>query len=904
MIPARPFAAAAVAGLALFGAAAPAWSQQLIGDLAQAATPQPFSPDDLLFMEVTADGYQLAETMNVYGSRGGVYVPLGEFSRVLDFAVGVFRGEARAEGWFGSRETELSIDLRTNTAIVGGVQTQFQPGQAAIYDGDIYLRTDLLEAILPLKLRADVNAQTLVVMPTQPLPFQERLAREQRAAGIGVGERQIEATRIETPYRLFTPPAFDVNLGGQIARDGSNQTRSYDLRAAGDLGYAGFQGFIGSDQDGELNTARVLFERKDPDGRALGPLGATRAGIGDVFTPAMSVGAGSIGGRGAYYTSAPLEALDLSTPLDLRGELPLGEDVELYVNEVLQATQASATQGRYEFLDVPLTFGLNTIRLVFYGPQGQTREQVRRVNFGTGQVAAGSFVLRLGAVEQNTPVFEIGDAISDLEAGPLRVSALFDYGLSSTLTLSGGAARYTPRGRDGRSLGLLGLRSSIGSVAAQVDVALDDQGGQALNLGLAGRPLGVSLVGRHSEYAGAFVDETRQFGLTDTVSLRRATDLRADAQIRLGATALPLSMDLRRIERTDETDLFTADIRTSAPIDRYYVSTSLSYENEGLIDGRRDRLVGATDIATLIAARAQLRGGLSYEIGPNAGVDTAYANIDVPIRDIGAVRLGVVRALRNNDATTVQASALYRARQFDVSLTTAYETLNQEWTVGLQFGFGLSFDPFERRYRVTRPGVSSGGSAALDAFIDADGDGLRDPDEAAVRNVVLEAPSGAAITGIDGRVLASGLGDGAAVRMRVNVEGIDDPFLVGSMEAIEIVPRPGQTAAIPYPMQVTSEAEITVRMRRGDDVRTLAAVNLRLVPEAGGDPIAARTDHGGVALIEGLRPGRYRVTLEPTQALNLGLALEGEPIVIAPPSGGYVRADDVFIIIASSEPSA
>ncbi len=287
-------------------------------------------------------------------------------------------------------------------------------GQAAIFGDDIYLRTDLIEAILPLRLRADVNAQTLTVIPTIPLPFQERLAREQRAAQIGLGDSAVVAAVVETPYRLFSPPAFDVNLGGQIARDGSDQSRSYDVRMAGDLLYTGFQGFIGSDQDGQLNTARVLFERKDPQGHALGPLGATRAGIGDVFTPSMSLGAGGVGGRGAYYTSAPLEALDLSTPLDLRGELPLGEDVELYVNEVLQATQASADRGRYEFLDVPLTFGLNTIRLVFYGPQGQTRQQVRRVNFGTGQVASGRFVLRMGAVEQDTPVVQLGDPI----AGP------------------------------------------------------------------------------------------------------------------------------------------------------------------------------------------------------------------------------------------------------------------------------------------------------------------------------------------------------------------------------------------------------------------------------------------------------------------------------------------------------
>lgn len=907
MISLRPFATGLVVGLAVCGAISPsqASAQALVGELAQAADPQAFSADDLLFMEVTADGYQLAETMNVYGSRGGVYIPLGEFSRILDFAVGVFPAEARAEGWFGSRETELTIDLRQRRATVGGIVTPFDAGQTTLYDGDIYLRTDLIEAILPLRLRADVNAQTLTVFPTAPLPFQERLARDRRAAGLGPGENLVVAATIETPYRLFSPPAFDVNLGGQIARDGTDQTHSYDLRMAGDLLYAGFQGFIGSDQDGELNNARVLFERKDPAGRALGLLGATRAGIGDVFTPSMSLGAGSVGGRGTYYTSAALEALDLSTPLDLRGELPLGEDVELYVNEVLQATQASAEQGRYEFLDVPLTFGLNTIRLVFYGPQGQTREQVRRVNFGTGQVAAGEFVLRMGAVEQDRPVFQLGDPIDERETGTARFSALFDYGVSPVLTISGGAARYTPRDRDARSLGLLGVRASIGGLAAQIDIARDDQGGDAVSLGAAGRPFGVSVVGRHSEYAGGFIDETRLFGLTADVALARASDLRADAQLRLGgSTLLPLSLDLRRIERTDDTDLLTADVRTSAPIDRYYVSTSLSYENEGLIDGRRDRLVGAVDVATLIATRAQLRGGISYELGPEAEVETAYLNLDFPVLETSAIRVGVYHALGQGGGTTVQASGLYRAPRFDLSLSTAYDNRDGDWTVGLQLGFGFGYDPLAGRYRVSRPGVSAGGSVVLDAFVDANGDGRRDPGETPVSNVMLETPAGAAITGIDGRVVSHGLGDGAGVRMRVNTEAVDDPFLVGPSDAVEVVPRPGRTAIVDYPMQITSEVEIAVRLRRGDENRTLAAVDMRIVPEVGGETIIVRTDHSGVAFVEGLRPGRYRIELDPTQALNLNLTLEGAPQITAPPEGGFVRAPDVFIRITGQEPQA
>lgn len=903
MICVRPFAVGLVVGLAAFADALPASSQDVVVELARAAAPLPFSADDLLFMEVSADGYQLAETMNVYRSRSGVYVPLGEFSRVLDFAIGVFPVSAKAEGWFGSREVEVTIDLRQNRAVVGGVVSSFDAGQAAIFGDDIYLRTDLIEKILPLRLRADVNAQTLTVYPTIPLPFQERLAREQRAAGIGVGASSIAATRLATPYRLFTPPTVDVNLGGQIARDGIDQTRSYDLRVAGDLLFAGFQGFLGSDQDGELNNARILFERKDPAGHALGLLGATRAGLGDVFTPAMTLGAGSVGGRGVYYTSAPLEALDLATPLDLRGELPLGEDVELYINEVLQAMQVSASSGQYEFLDVPLTFGLNTIRLVFYGAQGQTREQVRHVNFGTGQVAAGGFVLRMGVVEQNRPLFEFGEPIPDQEAGSLRMSAMIDYGVSAGLTLSGGAARYTPRGRSSRDVGLVGVRSSIGGLAAQLDLARDDQGGEAASLGVAGRVFGISMVGRHSEYAGGFIDETRVSVMTNQVAVVRSTDLRIDSRIRLaGLPILPLLFDMRRVERTDDTDRVSADLRTSAPIGRYYVSTSLSYENESFSSGRQDRLVGAVDVATLIAAWAQFRAGLSYELGPEAELDRAYVNVDFPVRDIGSVRLGVFHALRDGAGTTFQATGLYRAPRFDLSLSTAYETDTGEWTLGLQLGFGFGYDPFSRRYGMTRPGVSGGGLVALDAFVDADGDGRRGRGEAAVSKIILETPAGPAITGIDGRVLSGGLGDGGAVRMRVNQEGIDDPFLVGRIGVIEVVPRPGRTVVVSYPMQSTSEVEVAVRLRRGEEARALAAVDLLLVPETGGDPVIARTDHSGIAFIDGISPGRYRIQLDPVQARTLKLSLEGTPEIVAPPEGGYIRSPDIFIRIAEPDP--
>jgi hypothetical protein len=905
MTAARRAAALAFVALAA-GAVTPAEAQDVVINLAAAAEPAPFSADDLLFMEVQADGYQLAETMNVYGSRAGVFVPLGEFARVLDFAVGVFPAQRRAEGWVGSRDRKLTIDLSTGVATVNGKAIAFAPGQAAVFEDDLYVRADLAEQLFPVRLRADVNAQTLTVLPTEPLPFQQRLAREARAAGLSQPQAVLRVQEAPAPYEMFTPPAFDVNLGGQVARDGVDQSHSFDIRMAGDLARAGFQGFLGSDRNGEPANARVLFERKDPDGHALGPLGATRAGLGDVFSPSMSLGAGSYGGRGVVYSTAPLETVDIATPLNLRGELPLGEEVELYVNEVLQAARATPDQGRYEFLDVPLTYGLNTIRLVFYGSQGQTREEVRRINFGSGQIEPGRLVMRLAAIQQDRSVFELQpDPTPDESQGEARLEALFDYGINTSLTVSGGLAHYAPAGFRERSIGLAGVRTSLFGVAAQFDAARDSEGGSAAMLGLAARPFGVSIVSRHAEYRGGFVDETRQVGATRDSLLRRATDFRADVQWRLSDSfSLPLSLDLRRLERVNGAGETNAEFRTSAPVDRYYLSTSLAWADTTTPTARARALVGAFDVATLVAARAQFRGGVAYTVSPGATVDSAYLTADIQVSERRTLRLSAVQALGGRDATTLQAAAFWRARRFDVALTSAWETRSGQWQVGLQLGFGFAFDPALGRYDIVRPGVSAGGSLAVNAFVDANGDGRRQPGEDGVSKIIVQTPAGAAITDEDGRAFISGLGDGAAASMRVNMEGVDDPFLLGRADVIRTVPRPGRTVRADLPLQQAGEIEMTVILHReGVDDRALAAVNIQLIPENGGAPIAARSDHAGVVFVEDVPPGRYRIRLDPQQAADLGMTLTGAPVAVLPANGGFVRFGTVVVQIPQGGPA-
>lgn len=887
---------AGLAALSLAAMPAEAVGQELARNLLIAADPQPFSPDDLLWMEVRSGDVQLTDSLNVYASRSGVYVPLGELSRVLDLAVGVFPAQRRAEGWVISPDRRLVVDLASGEARIDGRTVRFAAEQAAIYNDDLYVRIDLLQQLLPLRLSPDTAAQVMDLTPTEALPFQQRADRERRQAALGGAPDEPEPVRIDTPYTVFTPPSFDVNLGGLLGRDGVDQAGRYDVRAASDLLWAGFEGYLGSNEDGEVNDVRVVLTRKDPDGRALGPLGGTRAGLGDVFTPSMPIGAAGFAGRGLFYTSAPLENLDLATPLNLRGELALGEEVELYINEVLQAAQTSPVQGRYEFLDVPLAFGLNTIRLVFYGSQGQRREVVRRINFGAGQVEHGRLVFRFGAVEQGLTVFNVGQRTVSPSTGEARLAVMADYGLTPGLTISAGLARFTPDGAEARSLAAVGLRGSLGPVAAQIDIAFDDAGGSGGTVGFAARPFGVSVIARHSGYQGGFIDETRQLGVVDLAPLSSATDLRLDGQVKgPRGLAAPVSFNLRRLRRMDGIVLTDAELRASAPLGRLYASSSVAWQDD-TSNGAGPRWLGSTDVATLLSSRLQLRGGLSYELSPDPRVETAYATLDWQVTERNALRLGVVRTLGPSPETSWQASNLWRADRFDLAFNASYETESKEWRVGVQMGFGFGYDPFARGYRMTRPGAASGGAVAVNAWVDENADGRRQPDEPGVPGLIVDTPVGPVDTDANGHAVAVGLGDGASARIRLNAEGVDDPFLMAGPPVMAFTPRPGRTAVIDYPMRRSGELELSARLRRADgSLRPLAALNVELVSADGRTVVAARSDHAGVLFFEAVAPGDWTVRLEEAQSRQLNLK-QVEPVQVTIPAiGGFVRGGAVII---------
>ena len=270
--------------------------------------------------------------------------------------------------------------------------------------------------------------------------------------------------------------------------------------------------------------------------------------------------------------------------IDLRGELPVGYDVELYVNDVLRSGQKTPVQGRYEFLNVPLVRGLNVIRIVLNGPHGERTEQTKIVNVGGGQLAKGQFTIEAGVVQQDTPLINIQQPLVAGQTvdqngpgiGQLRASANIAYGLTGGITLLGGAATYAPSAKQDRLLQLTtGLRTSVFGLALQLDAAGDGKGGEGLSVGLAESPFGVSAVGHESIYRNGFVDETIGSG-TDGRPLTNHAQVDMDFNIHPRKDVLlPISLHFEDDSYADHSNTHIGGFRGSTTLTNILLSGGL-----------------------------------------------------------------------------------------------------------------------------------------------------------------------------------------------------------------------------------------------------------------------------------------------------------------------------------------
>ncbi|WP_313535202.1 hypothetical protein [Sphingomonas sp.] len=879
-------ARAAGCGLLLATISVPAMaSAQASGPAGEFACP---SEDMLLWLEVRTETDLLAETMDAYAGASGTLLPLGQFARILDLGIVVAADGRHAAGSIDPR-TRLIVDLDAGTAQVGATKVALGSG-ACVRKGDIYLAAETIEKLLPVRLRVAAEAQLLQVTPTGTLPLVRNRQVAERRAALSQRAPAESGVWARDPYRAFSVPAVEVNAGQRFGSGEVLQSRWLGVRAAGDLAFAGFRGFVGLDSAGPTNV-QLTLERTSADNRALGILGGTRVAVGDVATPEIQLGARSVAGRGIFYSSAPLQPFDFSHPLVLEGDVADGEQIEVYVDGTLRAARAAASGGHYRFDNLSLGIGDHQVRLLFYGPQGQIREEVRSFQLGSGLLQPGQTALRFSVVQPERPLLRMEDGPWPRTGDALRVVALVDRGLSRRITAHAGVTRFRPWYGQERLAGTAGIKAMLAGAALDGVIGFDSRGGRAASLLVGSRIRGISVRTLHAEYAGSFVDETRD-PLSGGVPLRRATEAQIDLAAPLpGGRRMPIAFDIRRIEQQDGAQRIEASARAAGMVGATYVNVMVSRQGWG--GGSADaQHLASVETSTPLAPALQLRTGLAYRITGRRGIESAYVSTQAAMPQ-GDMQVIVSRQGGVPSRYRLDASYRHRLRRFDLTAAGGYDLRTRNWRAALQVTFASA--PTARQgYALAPSSVAISGRAAIRTFLDANGDGHWQPGEKPVAGVQVYTPAGTVTTDAQGRVLAEDLGDTLPAQLHIDASQSSELYLAETPGAIRLVPRRGRTTPLDVPLRAAGEVEAKLEIATADGAQPLAAVTIELVTEQGGASFTARTDTLGMAMFEGIPPGRYIVRLPAAQAAQLHLAVPAAGLVEVPAQGGFLRVKPIL----------
>lgn len=850
---------------ALLAAAFGLW----VGAPAQAEIWTP-DPEEQLLLELRSGAYKLGEPLRAYQTPKGVCVDFADLIQAIDLPVRLDKKSRRATGWLFAEDQRLVIDRDSNT--VQNVNGARGIATGAITDTPEGWCVELsaLSAWMGVRFKSDLGNLLVTLESDKKLPFLEAIQRRSRAARLRTPDlAQFDLAKLpqaQAPYQAWRTPSVDVQLQGEWTSK-SGVSASYEALAAGEALGMSFTARVAGVDGPVPDSLRLRLFRNDPEGGLLGPLKATQIAVGDVETLRGGLTGQSAYGRGAFISNQPLNRGARFGVTTLRGTLPAGWDAELYRNGELRAFQADRGDGRYQFDNVELLFGENDFEVVLYGPQGQIKHDRSSMPVGQESVSPGQTHYWAGMLDSSRDLVDLSRTFTNPQTG-------WRWGVG----VERGIDRRTTLGVEYQSLVLTGrrrhyieatLRRGLGPMLVEVAGASQLGGGRALRANTLGRIGPVRFDAQVLWVQGDFESELV------TSQQRREYSLRLNSTLHLGNWRLPIETSARQTIARDGTKVNEWLARGAFHLNRVTLTAELLRRSAvgpvlGVARGdlgTKLNLIGNTSLAGL-RLRGTARFGLA---GPHQGFEAAQV-----VAEKGLGRSSTLRGGYEYDATAGRSEwMLGYVKQFKRFALRAEGRVdnNGRKRLGLTLGFSLGPDPVDGGWRVSRERLAEDGQASIEVFRDDNGDGYRQPGEAAIEGVNVEAGfrHTESATNKAGRAVIDGLMPYVPVLVSIDTGSLPDPLLQPKGRGIVVVPRPGVAAKVLLPLAPTGEIEAVLL---GPDGEPRAGVPIELV-DAGGRVVAvAPSDFDGYLLFDSVPYGDYHLRVVAGSAAVLGVRHE------------------------------
>lgn len=811
----------------------------------------------------------LADSLEGYElDSGGLCVDLKQLVDALDFPIRVDARAGIADGWFRDDKNRFALD------IVGArAQGEALPPGAVLRSRDgLCVQTTLAAKWFGIELIPDLPNALLLVNSEEKLPVELAAERKKRQAMLRpAADRDLSKYPVAgTAYAMWRTPAIDVVASAGYIDDkahGENRAMGqYEFYASGEAARMSFDARFASNNQAEPESIRVRAYRKSPDADLLGPLRATEVALGDVTSYGSTLSAENRFGRGAFVSNQPLDRPQTFDRTEIRGELPAGWDAELYRNGQLIAFSDSRSDGRYEFLDVPLLFGANRFEIALYGPQGQVRHEKRTVNVGSDSIPAGKTYYWAGALQNQKDLVTLRDIPRADEHREVRASAVVEHGFDKKTSAALQIHTLIPDD-DARVTYVEGsVRRIVGAALLQLDFAADLDGGVAYG-GQFIAELGDTFITARSVFANSFVSDRIDAGL------RSEHSIAIDHFFDLGASTLPVGVKMSYKDwAAPRADTLDVAARISARLAGLSLTHEVDWQHFSGVRGAggSDRLTAGMLVGGRIG-RTRLRGEARYRLNPESKLESVSLVAERSVGERSELR-GELTYEATLDRTRFGAQY---SRQFDRFALGARAEAATDGSVAAGINLALSIGSNGRgRYaRVTSTKLATTGQAAARVFTDENRDGRWEPGERVHEGVTIAAGTALAETPTarDGTTIVDSLRAFQPQLLSIDTSTLDDPLLRPAVRGIVVVPRPGVVQPVDFALLPTGEVEGMLYTAVAGGGVPQPGADLELVDVKGNVAAETRSDFDGFFLFQDVIYGQYRLRLSAATARALGL---------------------------------
>lgn len=400
--------------------------------------------DSELIFETTIQKYIEDDYMYAYNDRGTVYLSLTQLASFIGLMYENNNGIVTSY-YTNNKVGIYTINLNKMTAQAGDRDVEMNAKDYKNIDNTMFFSTDFLSRLYGIEIKYNFYDMKISIDRELEFPTMVKRNAEQRRKNSLAFEFADKSFKdYEFDERLLGMPVVDLTLGkgwGHYPKGRTTNSDNYTLNIAAIAGGLDINSYIsGNSYDNHKPQVRLYGGRTLLD-EPPNKLNLKQFKIGDINGINNTYFAASNYGRGVTASSFKDLVMSADKTIDIVGPLKEGWEAELYWNGQLVGYRQNSIAGEYNFPNIPVSYGLNIFKLVFYGPYGEKYEEEKRYYSGTSPVKKGELGYNVAAyqpwrylVEQNEPNKYEGKDIAVLDT-------TFYYGLSDDVTLMGGVTQ-------------------------------------------------------------------------------------------------------------------------------------------------------------------------------------------------------------------------------------------------------------------------------------------------------------------------------------------------------------------------------------------------------------------------------------------------------------------------------